>query len=126
MVMLVPLVITTHHIMVGLLLATASHHFRRRRSACHLRQGLVVAALVAVDRYQPQRQLASSMGFRRRRLSERWSTQMGESREIAASALRMEQEWLLALETIVIGDTSTRAGDRDRGGRERDDNVPVL
>ena len=42
---------------------------------------------------------------------------MGEWREAAASVLRTEQEWLSALATIVIGDTSIRAGDRTEGGR---------
>ena len=86
----------------------------RHPSTCHLRR----RDLVVVSRYQRQRPLALSMGFKRRLPSGQWFTRMAEWN--GAAAARAAVQWadqgrLSVLEMIVIGDISIRVGGRKDG-----------
>ena len=90
----------------------------RHPSTCHLRR----RDLVVVSRYQRQRPLALSMGFKRRLPSGQWFTRMAEWNGAAAAraAVDLGLQWadqgrLSVLEMIVIGDISIRVGGRKDG-----------
>ena len=88
---------------------------------CHLRRRdlVVVEVSVVVSRYQRQRQLALSMGFKRRLPSGQWFTRMAEWNGAAAARAAVQQwadqGWLSVMEMIVIGDISIRVGGRKDG-----------
>ena len=87
----------------------------RHPSTCHLRR----RDLVVVSRYQRQRPLALSMGFKRRLPSGQWFTRMAEWNGAAAARAAVQQwadqGWLSVMEMIVIGDISIRVGGRKDG-----------